>query len=162
MYDTSANLKPVVVRIELPLLLLLLLLRWLLLLLLLWCELLLPTELHNLPVRVRMLSQYKCRARCGSVFGYEPTRFVSHTASVTKRFWAHWAGPPLGRLLRCAVRAPTRPCCVRRRSFSLRFGFGYYGRRFELRPSRHRSPAGVAPSAAGGGRKFRSLASGSA
>ena len=68
-------------------------------------HLFLAPQLEDLTVRIRMLSQHKRWARSGSVFGYEPTRLVPHSASVTQRFWAHGPGPPLRRLVRRAMQA---------------------------------------------------------
>lgn len=101
--DTSADLKvTLVVMVKMMIIHLLLLL----LLLLLPDHLLLPPELHDLAVRVRVLGQHEGRARRGSVLGHEPTRLVPHAARVAQRLRPLWARPPLRRLLRRAVRAP--------------------------------------------------------
>ena len=76
------------------------------LLLLLSLKVLLPPELHHLPVRVGVLRRHKRRAGGRSVLGHQPTRLVADSASVTEGLGAHWACPPLWRLLRRAMQAP--------------------------------------------------------
>ena len=68
-------------------------------------HLFLAPQLKDLTVRIRMLSQHKRWARSGSVFGYEPTRLVPHSTSITQRFRAHGPRPPLRRLVRRAMQA---------------------------------------------------------
>lgn len=109
-YDTSAHFKVTLVTIDLPLTLLLLLLQ-----LLLPQQFLLPSELQDLAMRIRVLSQHKRRARSGSVFGHEPTRLVAYAARVTKSLRAEWSRPPLRRLLWRAVRAPPHSAFRNRR-----------------------------------------------
>ena len=66
-------------------------------------HILLPPQLQNLPVRIRMLSGHKSRARSGSVLWHEPTRLEPNSASVAKRLWAHRPSPPLWRLFGATV-----------------------------------------------------------
>ena len=58
-------------------------------------ELLLPPELQYLPMWIGMLRWYKCGARSGSVFGYEPTWLIADPTRITKGFWPHGPSPPL-------------------------------------------------------------------
>ena len=67
-------------------------------------HLLLPPQLQNLPVRIRMLRGHKSRARSGSVLWHEPTRLEPNSTSVTKRLWAHGPSPPLRRLFGATVK----------------------------------------------------------
>lgn len=55
-----------------------------------------------------MLSQHEGRARRGPVLRHEPARLEPHAARVAQRLGPQRPRPPLGRLLRRAVRAPTR------------------------------------------------------
>ena len=72
-------------------------------------NLLLPSKLHHLPVRVGMLSQNESRTRSRSIFRYKPTRFKPDSTCVTQRLRPEWTGPPLWRLIRCTVSASPHP-----------------------------------------------------
>ena len=69
-------------------------------------NLLLTSEFQHLPMRVRVFRGHKCRTRGGSVFGYQPTRFVSYPTCIAQSFRTHRPGPPLRGLLRRAMQAP--------------------------------------------------------
>ena len=62
-------------------------------------ELLLPSELQYLPMRIRVFGRHKSRTRSGSVLGYKPTRLIPDPTSIAKRLWAHGPSPPLRSLL---------------------------------------------------------------
>ncbi|MFS7909618.1 hypothetical protein Hanom_Chr02g00096691 [Helianthus anomalus] len=66
-------------------------------------DLLLTSDLHHFPMRVRVLSRHKRRASSGSVFRYQPTRLVTNSTRVTQRLGPHRACPPLRSLFRSAV-----------------------------------------------------------
>lgn len=86
-------------------LILILLQNELMLLLLRSLQILLPAELQDLPMGVRMLAQYKSRARCRPVLRHQPTGLVPDTAGVTQRFRPVRPRPPLRRLIGGAVEA---------------------------------------------------------
>lgn len=94
-------------------------------------ELLLPSELHNLSMRIGVLCGNKSRTGSGSVFRHQPTRLVSDTAGIAQRFGAHRPGPPLRGFLGGAVEAlPTRRIGARIRIGLLLLGgcrFGGFG-----------------------------------
>lgn len=69
-------------------------------------HLLLPPQLHNFPMRVRMFRQHERRTRRRPVLRHQTPGFVPNAASVAQRLRAHWASPPLRRLVRGAVETP--------------------------------------------------------
>ena len=52
-----------------------------------------------------MLRQHECGARSGPVLRHQPARLVPHPTRITKRLRAHGPGPPLRRLICCAMQA---------------------------------------------------------
>lgn len=83
-------------------------------------HLLLPPELHHFPMRIRMFRQHKRRTRCRPVLRDQTPRFVPNPASIAQRLRAHWARPPLRRLVGGAVETPPLLCATRlRRRFLL-------------------------------------------
>ena len=68
-------------------------------------KILLTSEFKHLPMGVRVFCGHKRRARGGSVFGYQPTRFESDTTCIAQRFGTHRPGSPLRGLLGRAMQA---------------------------------------------------------
>lgn len=75
------------------------------LLVLLSLHLLLPPQLQNLPMRIRVPRRHERRARRRPVLRHKPTGLVPHAARIAQRLRPHRTRPPLRRLLRAAVQA---------------------------------------------------------
>lgn len=94
-------------------------------------DVLLPPELQDLAVRVRVLGGNEGRARGGAVLGHQAARLEPDPAGIAQRLRPHRAGPPLGGLLGRAVEAsPGRRVQARRVREALPFlhGRGSLGR----------------------------------
>lgn len=68
-------------------------------------EILLSSELYNLPMRIGVFSGNKSRTRRRSVFGYKSTRLISNPTGIAQCFGAHRPSPPLRGFLGGAVEA---------------------------------------------------------
>lgn len=75
------------------------------LLLLLPLHVLLPPQLQNLPVRIRVPRRHKRRARRRTILRHQPPGLEPHTTRIAQRLRPHRPRPPLRRLLRAAVEA---------------------------------------------------------
>jgi len=58
-------------------------------------HLLLLPHLHNLPMWIRVQFAGECRTIRRPILRHQPTRLVSHPASITQRFRPIWTCPPL-------------------------------------------------------------------
>lgn len=68
-------------------------------------DLLLPPELQNLPVGIRVLRRDKSGAGCRSIFRYQSTRLVTDSTCITECLWSQGASSPLWSLFRGTVKA---------------------------------------------------------